>query len=149
MLKNGITMAKRTINPARRLAIAMARVCAENRCREVTILDLRGLSPVTNFFVLATGTSARQMHSVADRAVQAGRELGQRPFGVEGLRAAEGVEVSRWVLVDYVDVVVHVFTGESRRYYDLELLWGDAPRVNWQRGWRPRPEEPAPAAGDV
>jgi ribosome-associated protein len=149
MLKNAITMAKRTINPARRLAIAVARVCAENRCREVTILDLRGLSPVTNFFVLATGTSARQMHSAADRAVQAGRELGQRPFGVEGLRAAEGVEASRWVLVDYVDVVVHVFTGESRKYYDLELLWGDAPRVNWQRGWRPRPEEPAPAAGDA
>lgn len=122
MLKNVITMAKRTINPARRLAVAMARVCAENRCREVTILDLRGVSPVTNFFVLATGTSARQMHSVADRAVQAGRELGQRPFGIEGLRTAEGVEASRWVLVDYVDVVVHVFTGESRKYYDLELL---------------------------
>jgi ribosome-associated protein len=81
-------MAKRTINPARRLAIAMARVCAENRCREVAVLDLRGLSPVTDFFVLATGTSARQMHSAANRAVEAGREIGQRPFGVEGIRAA-------------------------------------------------------------
>jgi ribosome-associated protein len=135
-------------NPARRLAIAMARVCAENRCREVAVLDVRGLSPVTDFFVLATGTSARQMHSVADRAVEAGRAAGQKPFGVEGIRVGEGVEASRWVLIDYVDVVVHVFTDESRKYYDLELLWGDAPRVDWQRGWRPRPEEGTPA-GDA
>ena len=129
---------------ARRLAVTMARTCAENRCREVTVLDLRGLSPVTDFFVLATGTSGRQMRAVADRAEQAGRDLGQKPFGVEGTETTEGAEASRWVLVDYVDVVVHVFTPESRGYYDLELLWGDAPRVNWQRGWKPRPDEPAP-----
>jgi ribosome-associated protein len=141
-------MAKRTVNLARRLAIVMARVCAENRCRDVAVLDVRGLSPVTDFFVLATGISARQMHTVADRSVEAGRAVGQRPFGVEGIGVGEGIEASRWVLVDYVDVVVHVFTDESRKYYDLELLWGDAPRVDWQRGWRPRPEEGTPA-GDA
>ena len=141
-------MPKRVSNPARRLAIAMARVCAENRCREVAVLDVRGLSPVTDFFVLATGISARQMHTVADRSVEASRAVGQRPFGVEGIGVGEGIEASRWVLVDYVDVVVHVFTDESRKYYDLELLWGDAPRVDWQRGWRPRPEEGTPA-GDA
>jgi|WetSurMetagenome_2_1015567.scaffolds.fasta_scaffold18196_2 ribosome-associated protein len=135
-------MAKRTINPARRLAIALARTCTENRCREVIILDLRGLSPVTDFFVLATGTSARQMRSVAERVVQAGKDIGQRPFGVEGRETTEGPEAARWMLVDYVDVVVHVFTGESRSYYDLELLWGDAPRVDWKRGWKPRAEDP-------
>ena len=126
----------------------MARVCAENRCRDVAVLDVRGLSPVTDFFVLATGISARQMHTVADRSVEASRAVGQRPFGVEGIGVGEGIEASRWVLVDYVDVVVHVFTDESRKYYDLELLWGDAPRVDWQRGWRPRPEEGTPA-GDA
>jgi ribosome-associated protein len=141
-------MAKRTANPARRLAIVVARVCAENRCREVCVLDVRGLSPVTDYFVLATGTSSRQMHSTADRAVEAGRAMGQKPFGIEGVRPVDGSEPSRWVLIDYVDVVVHLFTEESRRYYDLELLWGDAPRVNWQKGWKPRPDEPA-TAGDA
>ena len=136
-------MAKRVGKTARSLAVTLARVCAENRCRDITVLDLRGLSPVTDFFVLATGTSARQMNAAADRVVEAGKELGQRPFGVEGEEAAEGPEQARWMLVDYVDVVVHVFTTDSRGYYDLELLWGDAPRVNWQRGWKPRPEEPA------
>ena len=142
-------MAKRQAT-ARRLAIAMARVCAENRCREVAVLDLRKLSPVTDFFVLATGTSARQMRAVADWAVRAGRDLGEKPFGVEGADPAEGTDAARWLLVDYVDVVVHVFTDESRRYYDLELLWGDAPRIDWQRGWKPRPDgEAAPASGDA
>jgi ribosome-associated protein len=137
-------MAKQTPNPARRLAIALARTCAENRCRDVTVLDLRRLSPVTDFFVLATGTSARQMRSVAERVVQAGKDLGQRPFGVEGRETTEGPEAARWMLVDYVDVVVHVFTGDSRGYYDLELLWGDAPRIDWKRGWKPRAEDPQP-----
>jgi len=136
-------MAKRKYT-TRHLAVVMARTCAENRCREVTVLDLRGLSPVTDFFVLATGTSGRQMRAAADRAEQAGRDLRQKPFGVEGTETTEGAEASRWVLIDYVDVVVHIFTPESRGYYDLELLWGDAPRVNWQRGWKPRPDEPAP-----
>ena len=135
-------MAKRKLT-SRHLAVTLARVCAENRCRDVTVLDLRKLSPVTDFFVLATGTSARQMRSVGERAVDAGRQLGQKPFGVEGIETMEGAEASRWILVDYVDVIVHVFTPESRGYYDLELLWGDAPRVDWQKGWKPRAEEPS------
>jgi ribosome-associated protein len=130
---------------ARNLAVTLARTCAENRCRDVTVLDLRKLSPVTDFFVVATGTSSRQMRAAADRVVQAGETLGQTPFGVEGLETVEDAEAARWLLVDYVDVVVHVFTPESRGYYDLELLWGDAPRINWQKGWKPRPEEPPQA----
>ena len=134
-------MAKRKLT-TRALAVTMARTCAENRCRDVTVLDLRKLSPVTDFFVLATGTSARQMRAVSERTIDAGEELGQRPFGVEGDETMEGTEASRWILVDYVDVIVHVFTPQSRGYYDLELLWGDAPRVDWRKGWRPRAEEP-------
>jgi ribosome-associated protein len=134
-------MAKRKLT-SRALAVTMARTCAENRCRDVTVLDLRKLSPVTDFFVLATGTSARQMRAVSERTIDAGEELGQRPFGVEGDETMEGTEASRWILVDYVDVIVHVFTPQSRGYYDLELLWGDAPRVDWRKGWRPRAEEP-------
>jgi ribosome-associated protein len=123
---------------ARSTAVAMARVCAENRCRDVTVLDLRGLSPVTDFFVLATGTSTRQMQAVAYRVEEAGEEMGQKLFGSEGDQSSATAEPSKWVLIDYVDVVVHVFTEDSRKYYDIELLWGDAPRVNWQRGWKPR-----------
>lgn len=123
-------MAKRKITP-RRLAIALARVCVENRCRDVVVLDLRKRSPVTDFFVLATGTSSRQMHAAAGRAMEAAEELGEKPFGVEGENSGW------WILADYVDVIVHLFTDESRQYYDLELLWGDAPRIDWQKGWKP------------
>ena len=133
-------MAKRKIT-SRRLAVRMARTCAENRARDVAILDLRKRSPVTDFFVIATGSSARQMHAAADRAVDAGADLGQRPFGREGYETG-------WVLIDFVDVVVHIFTEDTRSYYDLELLWGDAPRVDWKRGWKPR-DDAAPPLGDA
>jgi len=118
-----------------RLAVALARTCAENRCRDVVVMDLRHLSPVTDFFVLATGTSDRQMRAAAGHARDAAKTIGERPFGFEG------ADSGRWVLQDYVEVVLHLFNDESRRYYDLELLWGDAPRVNWQRGWKPRETE--------
>ena len=114
------------------LAILLARSCAENRCRDVLVLDLRGLSPVTDFFILATGTSPRQMGAVAHLVIEAGDTVGERPWGVEGK------ESGRWVLLDFVDVVVHVFSEEARKYYDIELLWGDAPHINWQAGWTPR-----------
>ncbi len=114
---------------ARRLAVALARAAAENRCRDVNVLDLRKLSPVTEFFVLATGTSPRQMKSAAARVVEAGRDLGEKPFGVEG------EETGWWGLVDYVNVVVHLFSAEARSYYEMELLWGDALRVDWAKGW--------------
>jgi len=138
-------MAKRTTSPGRRLAVALARVCAENRCRDVVVLDVRGLSPVTDFFVLATGTSPRQMRSVVSRVEDAGRDLKQKPFGVEGTETRDQTADTRWILIDYVDVVINVFCDESRHFYDFELLWGDAPRVNWQRGWKPRADLPSPA----
>ena len=102
---------------------------------------------MTDFFVLATGTSARQRHAVAEHLKEAGRTLKQKPFGIEGLDLGSA-EAASWVLIDYVDVVTHVFTEASRQYYDLELLWGDAPRVDWTRGWRPRPESAGPDVGD-
>ncbi len=125
-------MAKRGPS-ARRLAVQLARTCAENRCRDVTVLDLRKLSPVTDFFVLATGTSGRQMAAVAHLVRQAGAALGDKPASVEG------VDSGFWVLLDYFSVVVHVFSEDARRYYDMELLWGDAPRIDWAKGWTPGP----------
>jgi len=118
----------------------LARVCAEQRCRDVVVLDLRRLSPVTQFFVIATGTSPRQMRTAAHYAAEGGEALGETPFGVEGLEPAPGADEARWILIDYIDVVVHIFSDEARAYYDLDLLWGDAPRIDWQRGWKPREE---------
>ncbi len=110
---------------AEHLTIAAARVADELRCEDVVILDLRGLSPVTDFFVIATGTSDRQLRAVADAVDEQAAAMGHKQYG------RSGYEHATWVLTDYVDVVVHLFDEPSRTYYDLELLWGDAPRVEW------------------
>ncbi len=104
-------------------ALAAAKVAAERHCSNITVLDLRGKSPATDYFVIATGTSNRQMRTVADEISEAAREQGLQRFG----RA--GYEQARWILLDYVDVVIHIFDSEYRDYYDLELLWGDADRL--------------------
>jgi len=104
----------------------LARLAVENRAEDVVILDLRQLSAIADFFVIATGTSDRQMRAIADKVEEYGESVGQRVYG------RSGYENATWVLVDYVDVVLHLFDAERRQYYDLELLWGDAPRVNWQ-----------------
>jgi ribosome-associated protein len=107
-------------------AKAVARIAHDNRCEEVTILDLRGLSSIADFFVIATGTSDRQMQATADEIEAYSKQVGQHCYGLDGYDSAS------WVLADYVDVVVHIFDQQRRRYYDLELLWGDAPRLDWQ-----------------
>ena len=71
-------------------------------------------------------------------------DWGEKPFGGEGVASRGGTDDAHWLLIDYVDVVVHVFAGEFRKYYDLELLWGDAPRIDWKKGWTPRED-----AGDA
>jgi len=104
-------------------ALASAKVAAGRHCSDITVLDLRGKSPATDYFVIATGTSDRQMRTVADEICEAAREQGLQRFG----RA--GYEQARWILLDFVDVVIHIFDSEYRDYYDLELLWGDAERL--------------------
>ncbi len=120
-------MAKKRETQARAFALAAAKVADERHCSDIVVLDLRGLSPATDYFVIATGTSDRQMRTVADEISQVAREHGLRRFG----RA--GYEQARWILLDFIDVVVHIFDTEYREYYDLELLWGDAKRVTWKR----------------
>jgi ribosome-associated protein len=105
----------------------IARLAADHRSEDIVILDLRNLSAIADFFVIATGTSDRQMRAVAEAVEEYGLSIGQRVFG------RSGYENATWVLVDYVDVVLHLFDQERRQYYDLELLWGDAPRVNWEK----------------
>jgi ribosome-associated protein len=108
-----------------RFAIEAARVAHEHNADEVTVMDLRGLSPVTDFFVVCSGPSDRQRRTVCDMIREHGRTLGTKPLGVTGYQTAN------WILLDFVDVVIHIFAPEYREYYDLELLWGDATRLNW------------------
>lgn len=84
-------------------------------------LDLRGLSDATDYFLIATGTSDVHVRSIAEHAIDALRDGGVRPNHVEGLRAG------RWVLIDCIDFVIHVFHPSAREFYRLERLWGDAP----------------------
>ena len=116
-------MAKRKISTAKTFALDAARLAAERHCTDITVLDLKKISPAADYFVLVTGTSDRQMRSVADEINGIARQQGYSLFG----RA--GYEQGRWILLDYVDVVIHIFDEQYRRYYDLELLWGDAKRL--------------------
>lgn len=111
-------------NRALELAQLTARVAAETRGSEIAILDLRGLTPVVDYFVIATGSSRRQMHAMADEIEKVVKhDLRDRK------RGAEGYEEGRWIVLDYGDVMVHLFDPEARGYWDLEGLWSDAARV--------------------
>src|SRR5256885_2380802 len=109
----------------RQFAIDAARMAANTRCHNVVLLDVRGISPVTDYMILATGTSPRQMRTVCDDLAEWAGERGVRPYH------ADGLESESWMLIDFVDVVVHVFSQEARLFYDLDSLWGDAQRVEW------------------
>jgi ribosome-associated protein len=108
-------------------AIEVARILNDLKSENVVALDLRGVSSVTDFTIIATGTSERQLRGVAESIIEYGRKVGQKPYGYSGY------ENAAWVVVDFVDVVVHVFARPYRDYYDLELLWGDAPKLDWSR----------------
>ena len=101
-------------------------MAANTRCHQVTVLDVRGLSPVTDYFVIATGTSARQMRSACDDIDELAAEHGYKALSHSGL------EGEQWMLMDFVDVMFHVFSQEARMFYDLEGLWGDAKTVPWE-----------------
>jgi len=119
-------LAKNVDREARAFALAAAEMAAGRRCSDIVVLDLKGKSPATDYFVIATGTSDRQRRTVADEICVAAKKHGLQRFG----RA--GYEQGRWILLDFVDTVIHIFDEPYRHYYDLELLWGDAKRLNWE-----------------
>ncbi len=98
-------------------------LCHERNAREPRILDLRGLSDATDFFLIASGDSDVHVRAIAEHILNGLADEGNRPSGVEGERSA------RWVLIDYIDLVVHVFHPVVREFYQLERLWGDAPQL--------------------
>jgi len=99
-----------------------AEIALEHKAREVVSLDLQGISSATDYFLLATGTADIHVKAIADHILDALREEGVRPNHIEGLQGGH------WVLLDYIDVVVHVFHPTTRQFYQLEELWGDAKR---------------------
>ena len=114
-----------TMSPER-LATTVAAYAADKKASDITVLDLRGVAGYTDYFVVVSGTSDRQAKAIHD-----GIHLGLKKH--DGLlpRRVEGLGESRWILMDYLDVVVHVFTPDTRDYYRLESLWGDVPRRDY------------------
>lgn len=108
-------------------ACLCARVAVENKARHVAVLDLRAITPLYDFFVLATGASRRQIHTITEEIDASMREQGDVRLSVEGY------EASTWVVQDYGDVMVHVFNPQTRDYYAIEDLYADAPRIDWER----------------
>lgn len=98
----------------------------ERKALGVLALDLRGISTATDVFLVASGTSDIQVRAVAEHVVEELKKDGTRPSHVEGM------EGGRWVLLDYIDFVVHVFHQQARDFYQLETLWGDAPQVAFE-----------------
>jgi len=97
---------------------------AEKKALEPTVLDLRGISTFTDFFLIFTGTNRRQVQAISDEIVEQLKRNGTPAARVEGYQNAE------WILIDYGDFVVHVFEEKARRFYDLERLWREASRLN-------------------
>ena len=109
------------------LARAAARTAEENEGRDIIVLDMRDLTPLFDYFVVATGTSRRQLHAMSEEIDHMREdELGDKRMGIEGYQE------SRWILLDYGTVVIHLFDEASRLYYALETLWAEAKNVAWE-----------------
>src|SRR5262245_25086457 len=110
-------------------ALELARICAriaeDNRAKEILLLDLHKVTPLVDYFVVATATSRRQSRAIASEIDQLMKRRGEAKLGMEGS------EEGRWILIDYGDFVVHIFSPEGRAYYAIEEIWGDAPRLEW------------------
>ena len=104
-------------------ALAIARAADARKAEDIVLLDLTGKVSYCDSFLLCSASNRRQVRAIAEGIVRDMREAGVRVVGVEGL------EASRWVLIDFGDVIVHVFEAPLRDFYDLEGLWSDAPRV--------------------
>jgi len=111
---------------SQQFSIAAARLLSNSHCEDVIIYNVQGLSDVTSYIVIASGTSDRQMRSVADEVKELCDDFGLAVFGEEVDQS------TTWLVVDMVDVVVHLFESGMRAHYDLEMLWGDAPHEEWQ-----------------
>ena len=111
---------------SKELAIACARAMDERRGTKITVLELEDLTTLTDYFVVGTGASRVQTRAMADRIEEVLSDAGIRPHRIEGLQ--EG----RWVLMDYGQVIIHIFQEDERNFYSLERLWADAPALPFE-----------------
>jgi ribosome-associated protein len=123
-----VTTAEGTLPASREVAVAAARAAAEKQGSDIAVLDVRDVIVITDFFVIVSGGNTRQVRTIVESIEAALKGLGVKPV------RREGETQGRWVLLDYVDVVIHVFGEEERRYYDLERLWKDAGTLAWRNG---------------
>lgn len=105
-------------------AALTSRIAADKKAMDVVVLDMRDASSITDYFLICSGGSERQVQAIADAIDEQLGQSGLASLGVEGYR--EG----RWILMDYGDVIVHIFAQETREFYDLERLWANAPKID-------------------
>ncbi len=111
----------------RSFAIDAARLLSDNKCSDIVVLDVTKISNMSDYIIVASGTSDRQMASSGDDVAKLGEQKNYRAF------KSDMDQRSTWIIVDFVDVVVHIFEPNTRAHYDLEMLWADADRLEWER----------------
>jgi len=104
------------------LALALAACASDKKALDILLINMKKMSGVCNYFVIASGTSTTHVRAISDNIIKRLAELGQKSWHVEGEREAS------WILLDYGDVVAHIFLEDKREYYSLERLWADAPQ---------------------
>jgi len=123
-IANAAATAEKRRERSKQLALAAARTAEDNRGQNIVVLDMRSMTTEFDYFVLVTGNSRRQLHAISeeiDRVLES--DLNDHRMGIEGYNE------SRWILLDYGTVVVHLFDAETREYYALEDLWGQSARL--------------------
>lgn len=125
-LESPVRRTEPPLSSALHRACLAARTAADNKARDIIVLDMRPCTPLFDYFVIATGASRRQIHTLAEEIDDALQAEGDSRMGIEGY------EASKWVVQDYGDVVIHVFDPDTRDYYKLEELWSDAPKMDWE-----------------
>lgn len=106
--------------------IEAAQLLRDRYCEDVLIINVQGLSDITDYILLASGTSDRQMKAVAQEVQELAAQAKLERYG------REQDDMTSWLVIDFIDVVVHLFEPTTRAHYDLEMLWGDAPRIEWE-----------------
>jgi ribosome-associated protein len=118
--------AETTLSALERACLA-AQVALDHKGKDIIVLDMRGITPLYDYFVIASGSSRRQIHTMAEEIDRRLTDVGDKRLSIAGY------EASKWVVQDYGDVIVHLFDPATREYYGLEDLWADALRVDWLR----------------
>lgn len=110
---------------SREIAILCARIADDKKAEDILIFDVKNLTFIADFFVICSGLNNRQLQSIAGEI-----ELKLHSYGIHWV-GIQGYSDARWILMDYGDVIVHLFDRDMRHFYDLELLWGDAQKLPW------------------